>query len=122
MRILLVNWSTRKIAGIEDYLTNLIPALDNSGHKLAFACQVDTPSTRERIPLPDSTPVWNVSVLGTARTLECMKSWNPDLIYAHGLLDPQFEAGFLKIAPAIYFTHNYYGTCISGMKTFKFPT
>src|SRR5439155_11071146 len=29
--------------------------------------------------------------------------------------------GFLNIAPAIYFAHNYYGTCISGLKTFRLP-
>src|SRR6266516_7125880 len=122
MRILIVNWSSRKIAGIEDYLTNVIPALYRNGHELAFVYEVDTPDTRERIPLPDGAPSWDVSVLGIRQTLWNMKAWNPDLIYAHGLLDPRFEAGFLKIAPAVYFSHNYYGTCISGMKTFKFPT
>jgi len=122
MRILIVNWSSRKIAGIEDYLTNVIPALHRNGDELAFVYEVDTPDTRARIPLPDGAPSWDVSVLGIRQTLWNMKAWSPDLIYAHGLLDPRFEAGFLKIAPAIYFTHNYYGTCISGMKTFKFPT
>src|SRR5437773_2748420 len=122
MRILIVNWSGRKVAGIEDYLTNVIPALRLAGHDLAFAHEVDIPATRERIQLPDGAPSWDVSALGTPQTLEKMKSWNPDLIYAHGLLDPEFETGFLTIAPAVYFTHNYYGTCISGLKTFKFPT
>ena len=121
MRILIVNWSSRKIAGIEDYLTNLMPALFQRRHELAFAYEVDIPDSRDRIPLPEGVPCWNVSDLGIQRTLECMKAWNPHLIYAHGLLDPQFEDEFLKIAPAIYFSHNYYGTCISGMKTFKFP-
>src|SRR5437773_911122 len=122
MRILIVNWSSRKIAGIEDYLANVIPALHRRGHELALVHEVDTPDTRERIPLPAGAPSWAVSFLGIRRTLECMKIWCPDLIYAHGLLDPRFEASFLTIAPAIYFAHNYYGTCISGMKTFKFPT
>src|SRR5437867_12266560 len=121
MRILVVNSSSRKIAGIEDYLTNVLPALQRSGYELAFAHEVDTPRARERIPLPEGTPSWDVSVLGMRRTLDGIKAWHPDLIYAHGLLDTEFEAGFLKIAPAVYFTHNYYGTCISGLKTFKFP-
>src|SRR5206468_6100155 len=103
-------------------LANVIPAFHRDRHQLAFACEVDTPDTRERIPLPQSTPSWNRSLSGMSQTLENMRAWNPDLIYAHGLLDSRFEASFLKIAPAIYFTHNYYGTCISGLKTFKFPT
>src|SRR5439155_16590289 len=120
--ILIVNWSSRNVAGIEDYLRNLIPALHRDGHELALAHQVDVRHKRARIPLPTGTPSWDVSVLGTRRSLDEMKAWKPDLIYAHGLLDPKFEAGFLKVAPAIYFAHNYYGTCISGMKTFTFPT
>src|SRR5438309_11207445 len=114
MRILIVNWSGRKVAGIEDYLTNIMPALQRMGHQLALAYEVDVPPARERIPLPEGASCWNVSVLGIRKTLESMKAWRPDLIYAHGLLDSRFESGFLKIAPAIYFTHNYYGTCISG--------
>src|SRR5438093_1202039 len=121
MRILIINWSSRRIAGTEDYLTNVIPALQQSGYEIAFAHEVDTPHTRDRIPLPEGTRSWDMSVLGIRRTLDGISAWRPDLIYAHGLLAPKFEAGFLKIAPAVYFTHNYYGTCVSGLKTFKFP-
>src|SRR5438132_30986 len=46
---------------------------------------------------------------------------HPDLIYAHGLLDPELEARTLAIAPGVFCAHAYYGTCISGGKTFKFP-
>jgi glycosyltransferase involved in cell wall biosynthesis len=122
MRILIVNWSSRKVGGIEDYLTNLMPALVRTQHDLAFAHEVDIPDSRDRISLPEGVPCWSVSALGVETALESMKAWKPDLIYAHGLLDPEFEDGFLKMAPAIYFSHNYYGTCISGLKTFKFPT
>src|SRR5438552_18091872 len=100
MRILIISWSSRKVAGIEDYLTNLIPALQQSGHQLAFAYEVDDPQTRDRICLSANSPCWDLSKLGMQKTIQNMKSWNPDLIYAHGLLDPQFEAQFLDIAPA----------------------
>src|SRR6266446_4306215 len=122
MRILIVNWSIRKIAGTEDYLNNVVPELHLRGHELAFAHEVDLPIDRERIALPDGTPFWDVSKLGMQQVLEAMEAWKPDLIYAHGLLDPRFESGFVKIAPSVYFAHNYYGTCISGLKTFQFPT
>ena len=46
----------------------------------------------------------------------------PGLVYVHGLQDPQIEHQLLDIAPAVCFAHNYYGTCISGGKTFKNPT
>src|SRR2546425_677001 len=122
MRILIVSWSSRKIAGAEDYLASVIPALRQNGHELALAYETNLPQERARIPLPDGVLSWDLSLLGLHPTLKSLTSWNPDLIYAHGMLDPEFETGFLKIAPAIYFAHNYYGTCISGLKTFKFPT
>lgn len=121
MRILIVNWSIRRVAGTEEYLDNIIPELFKHGHEVAFAHEVDLPAARERISLPPGTPTWDMSVLGRKHTLERMRSWKPELIYAHGLLNTKFESGFLDIAPALYFAHNYYGTCISGLKTFQFP-
>jgi glycosyltransferase involved in cell wall biosynthesis len=43
------------------------------------------------------------------------------VIYSHGLLDPNLEAATIQIAPAVFFAHTYYGTCISGAKAFKRP-
>jgi len=37
-------------------------------------------------------------------------------------MKPELEARILKIAPAVFFAHAYYGTCISGAKMFKSPT
>src|SRR6266567_708650 len=101
MRILIVNWSIRKVGGAEDYLNDILPELRTEGHELAFAHEVDLPRTRERIVLPPGTPSWDMSQLGRKQTLDRIKEWKPDLIYAHGLLDVRFETGFLQIAPAI---------------------
>jgi glycosyltransferase involved in cell wall biosynthesis len=121
VRILIVNWSLRKIAGTEDYLNELFPALHDLRYEIAFAHEVDEPRDRPRMDLPAGTHCWDLSILGVKRTLDAMKAWQPDLIYAHGQLNSEFEARFTELAPAIYFAHNYYGTCISGLKTFKFP-
>ena len=51
-----------------------------------------------------------------------LRAWSPDLVYVHGLQDPQIEQQLQGIAPSVCFAHNYYGTCISGGKTFKNPT
>jgi glycosyltransferase involved in cell wall biosynthesis len=121
MRVAIVSWSNRKIAGIEDYLAGLMPELQVRGHRLAFAHEVDSPGDRKRIPMPEGAPSWDLSKLGIEATLDAMRAWHPDVLYAHGALDGQFESRFLEIAPAVYFAHNYYGTCISGLKTFQFP-
>ncbi|MGB8510837.1 MAG: glycosyltransferase family 4 protein [Pyrinomonadaceae bacterium] len=121
MRIAVINWSRRKAGGVETYLGGVIPELLRAGHKVAFWYEVDLPSNREQIVLPARIRTWSVAELGTTRALSALAEWQPDLIYAHGLLDPQLEAATLKIAPAVFFAHSYYGTCISGAKTFKYP-
>jgi glycosyltransferase involved in cell wall biosynthesis len=42
-------------------------------------------------------------------------------VFVHGLLDPAFEERLQRVAPAVFFAHGYYGVCISGEKTHKFP-
>jgi len=121
VRIAIANWNRRKVGGIETYLGVLIPELHRLGHALAFWSELDQPANREPIPLPNGVPAWCVSELGVQAALAVLRDWRPDLIYAHGLLDPKLEARTLKIAPAVFCAHAYYGTCISGGKTFKFP-
>ncbi len=121
MRIAIINWSRRKAGGVETYLGNIIPALLSAGHTVAFWHEVDQPANRDAIPLPEGVQAWSVAELGAERALTALRDWRPDLLYAHGLLNPKLEAAVLEIAPAVFFAHNYYGTCISGAKTFKRP-
>jgi glycosyltransferase involved in cell wall biosynthesis len=121
LRIAVINWNRRKVGGVETYLDTIIPELFHSGHEMAFWCEVDEPAEREQITLPPGSPTWCVSELGAELALAGLRDWRPDLIYTHKLLDPKLEAETLSIAPSIFFAHDYYGTCISGDKTFKYP-
>jgi glycosyltransferase involved in cell wall biosynthesis len=121
MRIAIINWSSRKVGGVETYLSSVIPELRRLGHDLAFWHEVDKPADRNRIALPDGMPAWCVEDLGPDAALAGLRDWQPELIYAHGLLSTKLEAATIKIAPSIFFAHNYYGTCISGSKTFQQP-
>lgn len=121
MRIAIVNWSRRKVGGVETYLSTIIPALHTAGIDLAFLSELDQPTDREQITLPSSVPAWCVSELGAECGLTALGDYHPDVIYSHGLLDPNLEGRLLTIAPAAFCALSYYGTCISGAKTFKFP-
>lgn len=121
MRIAVINWNRRRIGGVETYLNTIIPELFRAGHELAFWCEFDEPADREQINLPPGSPAWCVSELGSKRALASLREWEPDLIYTHKLQNPKLEAETLRIAPSVFFAHDYYGTCISGAKTFKFP-
>ncbi len=122
MRIAIVHWSRRKVGGAETYLGGIIPELHRLGHELAFWHEIDQPTQREQIALPEGAPAWCVADLGAEQALAALRDWHPDLIYAHGLVEPELEAQTLEIAPAIFFAHAYYGACISEAKTFRSPT
>jgi glycosyltransferase involved in cell wall biosynthesis len=121
LRIAVINWSRRRVGGTETYLSLIIPELVRSGHDVAFWHETDAPASREQIALPAGVPAWCVSTLGARRALDALREWRPDLIYSHSLLTPRLEAETLKLAPAVFFAHAYYGTCISGAKTFRSP-
>jgi glycosyltransferase involved in cell wall biosynthesis len=121
VRIAIVNWSRRKVGGVETHLNSIIPEIGWLGHETAFLSEVDVPVTREQIALPQGTPAWCVAEIGEEQTLHELSDWRPDLIYVHKVSDPRFEESLLKVAPAVFFAHDYYGTCISGLKTFQRP-
>lgn len=121
MRIAVISWSCRKVGGVETYIETILPELSRTGHEIGFWYEVDEPSNQRRISLPDDVQSWCVVNLGVDNALRELRNWQPDLLYSHGLLDPDLEAQTLKIAPAVFFAHSYYGACISGSKTFKRP-
>lgn len=121
MRIAIINYSSRRIGGTEDYLSQVLPDLAGLDNEICFASQIDSPKERQFIELPAATPRWCVETMGVASTLEAIRDWGPDLIYSHGELQRRFEEPLLDIAPTVYFAHNYYGTCIGGHKAFQFP-
>jgi glycosyltransferase involved in cell wall biosynthesis len=121
MRIAILNWSNRRIGGTGTYLSAVMPHLQRAGHDVALWHEVNSPADHDLIPLPPDAPVWSVSDLGLESALAALADWRPSVLYAHGMLDPQVERRTLDIAPAVFFAHNYYGTCISGAKTFKNP-
>jgi hypothetical protein len=121
MRIAILNWSNRRIGGTGTYLSAVLPYLQRAGHDVALWHEVDTPVDYDLIPLPKGAPSWSVGALGLEPAIASLDEWKPSLLYAHGLLDPVVESRVLDIAPAVFFAHNYYGTCVSGTKTFKSP-
>jgi glycosyltransferase involved in cell wall biosynthesis len=122
VRIALLNWSSRIAGGIETYLSAVIPELARIGCEVGFWYEVDAPRQSAAIPLDAASQVCSVEESGRDGAIASLRAWQPDVLYSHGLLNPEFESETLSIAPAVFFAHAYYGTCISGAKTFKNPT
>ncbi len=121
MRIAIVNRYRNIIGGVETHLRQLLPALAASGCEIAFLHEETEAAGGEMIKLPEGAPAWSVAGPGAERALDELRRWQPDVIYVHGLRSPELETELQKIAPAVCFAHAYYGSCVSGAKTFSFP-
>jgi glycosyltransferase involved in cell wall biosynthesis len=121
MRILIATWSSRQVGGTETYLARIASLLRQAGHDIAFAHEGDEPADRPRLELPADVESICLTASGVEAGLRAARAWRPDVVYAHGFLDASLEAGLQALAPAVFFAHSYYGTCISGEKTHKFP-
>lgn len=121
MRIAFLNWNNRRFGGSGSYLGTVMPALRAAGHEVALWHEVDSPSDHPVLPIPERAPVWSIANLGLEVAVDELRKWRPDLLYAHGLLEPSVEGEALAVAPAVFFAHDYYGTCINGQKTLTRP-
>jgi glycosyltransferase involved in cell wall biosynthesis len=121
MRIAIVTHSARMAGGVESYLDAVIPMLEAAGHRISLLCEADAPSTARSISRAVDAPVWCVAELGARLALESLRQWRPEVVYSHGLIDDEFEARALTLAPSMVFAHDYRAICISGSKTFSFP-
>ena len=120
MRILITTWSSRHVGGAETYVGRVIRQLHASGHDIALGFETDEPRQRAPIVLPAGATSFHIGRNSEA-ALAGIRQWRPEVNYAHGLLDPRVEEQLLDIVPGVCFAHSYYGTCISGDKTHKFP-
>jgi len=121
MRIVVVHWTRRAAGGAEATLAAPLAAFAEAGHELALWYEIDRPADRAPFPLPEGTVSWCAEALGADAALAALRAWRPDVVLAHGMLDPGLERRVTDVAPGVFFPHDYYGTCISGNKTFTFP-
>ena len=116
MRIAVVNWTRRMAGGAEATLAAPLPDFAAAGHELALWHEVDAPAERGAVPLPAGTVTWSAAALGAGGAVQALRAWRPDVLLAHGMLDPALERRVAELGPGVFFPHNYYGTCISGSK------
>jgi glycosyltransferase involved in cell wall biosynthesis len=120
VRILVANDGFADAGGVQSYLEAVVAGLVARGHDLAMLSLDEAPDAgvvREIAGLPR----FSVSRDGTDRTLEALRRWSPDVCFSHNMSDLAVDRGLLAVAPVVKFMHGYFGTCISGMKTFGLP-
>jgi glycosyltransferase involved in cell wall biosynthesis len=120
MRVAVASWTIRQVGGVESYLGTVIPAMRAHGIDVAFFHEVDPASDRVRLNTADA-PVFSAASMGVEAAAAALEAWKPDVMYMHGLRDPDTFERLTAIAPAITFIHSYLGTCVSGTKTHTRP-
>src|SRR5436190_6050 len=102
MRVAVVNWSSRRVGGIEEYVCILLPALARAGFEVAFWHERNTPSDRLAIECPPGVPCWCAEEMGADAALDALRQWKPDLLYVQGTESVDLERRLLDIAPAVF--------------------
>ncbi len=128
MRLLLVNESARCVGGAEVHLRQVLQALRERGHDVAFVHgDVPVPESGEARSAgpgaiaPSDVPAWSIPEFGAGEVLARVADWNPDLVYAHRLIDASVLVPLVERGPSVFFIHGYFGVCISGARCMKAP-
>lgn len=120
MRIAIVNSTAQRAGGIETYLDALIPALGAHRHNVHYLHE----RVAEGLPAMsslDGVPTTCVDEAGVKGALADLAAWAPEVLFVQAMESPVLERRLLGLAPAVFFAHDYSGTCISGSKTFRYP-
>lgn len=120
VRVAVASWTIRHVGGVESYLSTLIPAMRARGLDVAFFHETGRPLDRALINTAD-VPIFNAERTGVDAALAALAQWKPDVIYGHGLRDPQTFERLTALAPSVTFVHTYLGTCVSGTKAHTRP-
>ena len=118
MRVAIVTETRARVGGIETYLEQVIPAL-SARHAVGFWAASAVSGDRGTIVLPGAVELLDHA--GGPDALPRLRDFAPDVVFAHGLDDPDIESQALAVAPAVAVEHAYHGTCISGSKTMQWP-
>jgi glycosyltransferase involved in cell wall biosynthesis len=120
MRILFANDGLNDPGGVHAYLQATISALEARGHEIAVAHCTDNADADRSQP---TTPRQYFRVAGAGRqdALGQLRHWAPSVCFSHNMHDLSVDRDLMTMAPVVKFMHGYFGTCLSGLKTHRFP-
>ena len=119
MRLAVLIGTRYRIGGVETYVERVIPALVARGHDVAFLYESDGGAGHQTLQIGSEVPQWHVGQRERATALESLCNWKPDFIFLHTSIHDELRAGLLNIAPVIFFAHDFYSMCRSGMPFLK---
>lgn len=117
MRILIISPRLNIAGGVETYLRAVISELVAAGHEIGILCDDSLTACSDSIvSAHPEVPIWREDSQPATEIFRELNRWNPNVIYAHGACSVNLENLLLNKYPVVLYSHNYYGTCISGTK------
>lgn len=120
MRILLANEARAGAGGVETYLAGVAGALAARGHAVALV--YGNPSAETGPITIRAAETWSVADQDIPGALEHVRAWGPEIVYSHNMRRLEVDAALLAEWPVVKMMHGYFGTCVSGQKTFLLPS
>lgn len=119
MRLLLANWTNRRVGGAEVFIERAASALSRRGHDVGIMVELECDAAEQAIDWPATAPPAFIA-RSPADVTQIIHEFAADVVYVNGLLDPAIEHAAVDDAPrAVLSAHGYYGACISGTKTWQ---
>ncbi len=125
-KLLIIVRDSRRLGGVETYLSTLLPRLAQDYKIAVLASGAAVPEAETFTSL---RPLWYAH---DARTAENVAAWRPQAVFNHGN-DPALQRQILTRLPslsghtgspplpALFFAHDYSGFCATGTKMFAAP-
>jgi glycosyltransferase involved in cell wall biosynthesis len=118
MKIVIAHESVDTAGGVETYLGALVPALQARSHEVALAYHKGCHAAA----FPVDPEQWIcVQELGTDAAIAALRAWKPDVVFSHNMGPLDVERRLVREWPVVKMMHGYFGTCISGSKSFGAP-
>jgi glycosyltransferase involved in cell wall biosynthesis len=119
MRILLATEGIDEAGGVDTYLAAVACGLLSRGHSVAVLHHNSAAgSTSVRWPPLER---FCVDELGEAQAFAAAEAWRPAVCFSHNMNALAIDAGLVSRWPVVKMMHGYFGTCVSGQKSFGFP-
>lgn len=119
MRILLATEGIDEAGGVDTYLSAVAPGLVARGHQVAIL-HCNRPAGSAAVPVA-AVPRFGIDELGPQIAFASVASWDPDVCFSQNMHDLDVDARLASRAPVVKMMHGYFGTCVSGQKSFGFP-
>ena len=116
----MAGYYTQPVGGVETYIREIIPRLRSTGAEVGLLTLSQGNPVSGGLASAD-VPWLDGSGLTSQTITNRIANWGPDVVFSHGLGNPDLEATIAAKFSSVYFAHNYGGTCVSGTKTHAAP-